>query len=136
MKVGLLNGIHSVNITPTSKNGIFLSGSKDNLLNGMQFTLKLVKSTIFSGGCHDYRPGCQGLILHRMSRVFIEHIEDVLLQNLALHWKEETHLSEWGLRFDFGPSTVYSMNYVEFVQIYGKNSRVDSYFDGRSQSNG
>lgn len=139
IKVGSVNGVHFVNITATSENGIFLSGSKDSLLNGIQFTnftLKLVKSTTFSGGYHDYRPGCEGLVLHRMSGVFMEYIEDVLLQNLDLHWKEEAHLSDWGLPFDFSPSTVYNMKFVEFVQMYGKSSRADSYLDDRSQSNG
>lgn len=135
-KVGSVNGVHFVNISATSENGIFLSGSKDSLLNGIKvtnFTLKLVKSTTFIGGYHDYRPGCQGLVLHRMSGVFMEYIEDVLLQNMDIYWNEEAHLSDWGLPFDFSPSTVHNMKFVDFIQKYGKRSRGDSYLNERSQ---
>lgn len=118
--VGSASNVRFVNITATSENGIFLSGSEASYLKGLHFTnvsVNLARSTNFSGGYHDYRPGCQGLVEHRMSGIFMQFIEDVWMQDVVLRWKK-ADLSDWGLPLDFTSSTVNGMHLLNFGHTY------------------
>jgi hypothetical protein len=113
--------VHYINITATSENGIFLSGSEESFLKGLHFknvNVTLVRWTNFTAGFHDYRPGCQGLVMRRMSGLFMEYVEDVWMQKVILQWKRSSGMSDWGLPFDITPSTVQDMHLVDYENTY------------------
>ncbi|KAG0597558.1 hypothetical protein M758_12G004200 [Ceratodon purpureus] len=118
--VGSVTNVRYINITIISENGIFLSGLEKSFLKGMEFknvNMTLVRSTSFPGGYHDYRPGCQGMVAHRMSGLFMEYVEDIWMQKVRVQWKGADVL-DWGLPFDFTPSTVHDMHLVDFENKY------------------
>lgn len=118
--VGSVNNVHYINITTTSENGIFLSGSEESFLKGLHFNnvnVTLVRWTNFSAGYHDYRPGCQGLVKHRMSGLFMEYVEDVWMRKVILQWKG-CGMKDWGLPFDITPSTVRDMHLMDYENAY------------------
>lgn len=119
--VGTVNNVRYVNITTTSENGIFLSGSERSFLKGLHFhnvNVTLARWTNFSAGFHDYRPGCQGLVMGRNAGLFMEYVEDVWMQNVILHWKKGRGMADWGLPFDSTPSTVHHMHFVDYENIW------------------
>jgi len=118
--IGSVNNVHYINITATSENGIFLSGSEESFLKGLHFSnvnITLVRWTNFTAGYHDYRPGCQGLVMHRMSGLFMEYVEDVWMEKMILQWKG-CGMKDWGLPFDITPSTVRHMHLVDYENAY------------------
>lgn len=118
--VGSVNNVRYINITTTSENGIFLSGSSTSFLKGLHFqnvSVSLARWTNFTAGFHDYRPGCQGLVMHRMSGLFMEYVQDVWLQKVLLEWKA-SGISDWGLPFDITPSTVFDMHFVDYENTF------------------
>jgi hypothetical protein len=118
--IGSVNDVHYVNITTTSENGIFLSGLEESFLKGLHFrnvNVTLLRWTNFTGGYHDYRPGCQGLVMHRMSGLFMEYVDDIWMQRVVLRWKG-SGVSDWGLPFDITPSTVHDMHLVDYENTY------------------
>lgn len=118
--LGSVNNVHYMNITTTSENGIFLSGLEESFLKGLHFRnvkMTLARSTNFTGGYHDYRPGCQGLVTHRMSGLFMEYVKDIWMQEVFVQWKG-SNVSDWGLPIDFTPSTVGNMHLMNYENTY------------------
>lgn len=119
--VGTVNNVRFINISTTSENGIFLAGSRESLLRGLHFknmNVTLARSTNYPGGYHDYRPDCEGLVPHRMSGWFMEYVEDIWMQQVSVQWQGAMNVSDWGLPFDFTPSTVHEMHLVDFQNTY------------------
>lgn len=105
--VGSIQNIHYINITTTSENGIFLSSLGGRNLKGMKFrnvNVTLERTTNYSGGHHDYRPGCEGMVPHRMSATFLENVDDLRMQGVIVRWKT-ARVWDWGLPFDFAAGT-------------------------------
>jgi hypothetical protein len=120
-KVGSITNVHFINITATSENGIFMAGSNESHLQGLNFknvSVSMKRSTNFSSGLQDYRPGCQGLVEHRTSGVFMAFVEDVSMDDVKLQWKQENGLSDWGLPLDLIPSSVNNINLLGFHSSY------------------
>lgn len=118
--IGSVNDVHYVNITTTSENGIFLSGVGESFLKGLHFrnvNVTLLRWTNFTGGYHDYRPGCQGLVMHRMSGLFMEYVDDIWMQRVVLRWKG-SGVSDWGLPFHITSSTVHDMYLVDYENTH------------------
>jgi hypothetical protein len=120
-KVGSITNVHFINITATSENGIFMAGSNESHLQGLNFknvSVSMKRSTNFSSGLQDYRPGCWGLVEHRTSGVFMAFVEDVSMDDVKLQWKQENGLSDWGLPLDLIPSSVNNINLLGFHSSY------------------
>lgn len=120
-KVGSITNVHFINITATSENGIFMAGSNESHLQGLNFknvSVSMKRSTNFSSGLQDYRPGCRGLVEHRTSGVFMAFVEDVSMDDVKLQWKQENGLSDWGLPLDLIPSSVNNINLLGFHSSY------------------
>lgn len=64
----------------------------------------LERTTNYSGGHHDYRPGCEGMVPHRMSATFLENVDDLRMQGVIVRWKT-ARVWDWGLPFDFAAGT-------------------------------
>ena len=111
-QVGSVSRVHFVNISITTENGIFLAGSQGSMLQSIEFrnvSMNFVSSTNFTGGLHDYRPGCRGLVSHHMSGIFMEHIAEASMQDIVQQWSHNPHTRNWGLPLDFTPSTVFML---------------------------
>jgi hypothetical protein len=112
--------VRFINISAISENGMFITGSKESLLRGLTFqnvSLSMKRSTNFQGGMQDYRPGCQGLIEHSTSGVFMAFVQDVNMDNVILDW-QENNLSDWGLPLDFLHSSVNKISLRGFSSSY------------------
>jgi polygalacturonase len=119
-KVGSISNVRFINISAISENGMFITGSKESLLRGLTFqnvSLSMKRSTNFQGGMQDYRPGCQGLIEHSTSGVFMAFVQDVNMDNVILDW-QENNLSDWGLPLDFFHSSVNKISLRGFSSSY------------------
>eukprot|EP00897_Mesotaenium_endlicherianum_P006142 jgi/Mesen1/5556/ME000280S04683 len=87
--LGSIRNVTFVNITAVSENGIFVSGHPQSLVHDLVFdnvSLSMNRWTNHSGGLHDYRPGCQGLVSHNTSGLFMDQIYDVYLRNVSINW--------------------------------------------------
>ena len=118
--VGSVSNVRYINITTISENGIFLSGLERSFLKGIRFrnvNLTLVRSTSYAGGYHDYRPGCEGMVAHRMAGMFMEYVEDIWMEKVRVQW-QGAHVADWGLPFDFTPTTVHNMHLVDYENTY------------------
>lgn len=120
--LGTVNNVRFINITSTSENGVFLSGSERSFLKGLHFrnvTVTLARWTNFTGGYHDYRPGCPGgVVAHKMSGLFMEYVEDIGMMQVVLQWKGAARWADWGLPFDITPSSVHDMHLVDYENVY------------------
>ncbi|KAK2971668.1 hypothetical protein RJ640_019512 [Escallonia rubra] len=106
-KAGSISNLRFVNITATSENGVFLSGSKGGMLSNLKFTnvnLTYRRWTNFADGLVDYRPGCQGLVNHSTAGFIMEHIEGLEVENVNMRWSEDRS-RRWNNPLDFRPST-------------------------------
>ncbi|KAA8518224.1 hypothetical protein F0562_015698 [Nyssa sinensis] len=115
-KVGLISALSFVNITATSENGIFLSGSGGGLLSNLKFinvNLTYTRWTNYADGLADYRPGCEGLVNHGTAGIIMEHIEGLELKNVDMRWSEDQS-SRWNNPLDFRPSTVNNISLLNF----------------------
>ncbi|KAD3338580.1 hypothetical protein E3N88_34101 [Mikania micrantha] len=77
---GSISNLLFVNITATSENGVFLSGSKSGRLSNLKFLnvdLNYKRWTSYDDGLVDYRPGCQGLVNRSSAGFMMEHIVEV-----------------------------------------------------------
>ncbi|KAJ7242809.1 hypothetical protein O6H91_01G042800 [Diphasiastrum complanatum] len=114
--VGSIYNVSFVNITAKSENGIFLAGSKGGTLNGLTFSnisVELIRSTNYSGGLHDYRPGCQGLVPSRTAGIFMEYAFGLSFHYVNLTWIMGA-TSDWDLPVDFTPHTIGKLQFLNF----------------------
>ncbi|KAF2289427.1 hypothetical protein GH714_036127 [Hevea brasiliensis] len=91
-KEGSISNLLFINITATSENGIFLSGSKGGLLSNLRFinmNLTYRRWTKYAGGLVDYRPGCQGLVNHSAAGIIMEHMEGFEIENVYMRWSNK-----------------------------------------------
>lgn len=113
---GSISDINFINITSTSENGVFLSGSEKGTLSNLKFfnvDLSYKRWTNFNGGLVDYRPGCKGLVNHNIAGIIMEHIEGLEVENVAMRWSEEKGRG-WDNPLDFRPSTVNNISFLNF----------------------
>ncbi|KAM1853068.1 hypothetical protein ACFX14_009080 [Malus domestica] len=106
-KEGSISNLLFVNITSTSENGVFLSGSKGGLLSDLRFInldLTYRRWTNNAGGLVDYRPGCQGLVKHITAGIIMEHINGLVIDNVNMRWSDEP-LRQWNDPLDFKSAT-------------------------------
>ncbi|CAL9025861.1 unnamed protein product [Prunus brigantina] len=115
-KEGSISNLLFVNITSTSENGVFLSGSKGGLLSDLRFlnlNLTYRRWTNDAGGLVDYRPGCQGLVNHSTAGIIMEHIDGLVIDNVNMRWSDEP-LRQWNDPLDFRSSTVNNISLLNF----------------------
>lgn len=115
-KEGSISNLLFVNITSTSENGVFLSGSKGGLLSDLRFinlNLTYRRWTNYAGGLVDYRPGCQGLVNHSTAGIIMEHIDGLVIDNVNMRWSDEP-LRQWNDPLDFRSSTVNNISLLNF----------------------
>ncbi|KAL3534227.1 hypothetical protein ACH5RR_002688, partial [Cinchona calisaya] len=117
-KEGSISNLQFINITATSENGIFLSGSRHGMLSNLKFfnvNLTYTRWTNYSGGMLDYRPGCQGLVNHSTAGFVVEHIDGVDVQNVNMRWSSEDNSGRWKNNpIEFRPSTVNNISFLNF----------------------
>lgn len=122
-KAGSISNLQFINITATSENGVFLSGSKGGLLKNLKFynvNLTYRRWTNYADGLVDYRPGCQGLVNHSSAGFMMEHIDGLNIENLNMIWAEEK-TGGWNNPLDFRPSTVNNISLLNFYSgLYQK----------------
>ncbi|XP_059668473.1 probable polygalacturonase [Cornus florida] len=115
-KAGSISNLLFINITATSENGIFLSGSKEGLLRNLKFinvSLTYRRWTNYPDGLVDYRPGCRGLVKHGIAGIIMEHIENLEVENVDMRWSEDRS-GRWNNPLDFRPSTVNNISLLNF----------------------
>lgn len=93
VKAGHIKNIHFQNINCTSQNGIFLSGSSDNILKDITFDrvrVTLRKMSKWTSDCYDIRP-CQGegIIPTRINGFYCEYAEDIKYDGIQIICEEE-----------------------------------------------
>lgn len=116
-KQGSISNIRFINITATSENGVFLSGSKDGLLSNLKFqnvNFTYRRWTNFPDGVVDYRPGCQGLVRHTPAGIIMEHIDGLELENVYMRWSDIIQNMGWNNPLDFLPTTVNNISFLNF----------------------
>ncbi|KAM1594671.1 hypothetical protein ACFX15_000975 [Malus domestica] len=115
-KEGSISNLLFVNITSTSENGVFLSGSKGGLLSDLRF-INLDPTyrrwTNNAGGLVDYRPGCQGLVKHITAGIIMEHINGLVIDNVNMRWSDDS-LRQWNDPLDFRSATVNNISLLNF----------------------
>ncbi|KAH6793902.1 Pectin lyase-like superfamily protein [Perilla frutescens var. hirtella] len=115
-KAGSISNLQFINITATSENGVFLSGSKGGVLSNLKLynvSLTYRRWTNYTGGLIDYRPGCQGLVSHSTAGFVMEHIDGLDLENVNMRWGEGK-TEQWNNPLDFRPSTVNNISLLNF----------------------
>ncbi|KAG8371890.1 hypothetical protein BUALT_Bualt12G0009900 [Buddleja alternifolia] len=116
-KSGSISNLRFINITATSENGVFLSGSKGGVLNNLKFlnvNLTYKRWTNYTDGLVDYRPGCQGLVNHSMAGFIMEHIDGLDVENVNMRWAEEK-TGKWNNPLEFRPSTVNNISLMNSI---------------------
>ncbi|XP_052173474.1 exopolygalacturonase [Diospyros lotus] len=112
-KAGSISNVQFINITATSENGVFLSGSQGATLSNLKFlnvNLSYRRWTNYAAGMVDYRPGCQGLVNHNTSGMMMEHVEGLELENVDMRWSG----APWNNPLDLRPSTVNNISFLNF----------------------
>ncbi|XP_049394097.1 probable polygalacturonase At3g15720 [Solanum stenotomum] len=115
-KAGSISNLLFVNITATSENGIFLSGSGGGVLSNLKFlnmNLTYKRWTQFPDGLVDYRPGCQELVKHQLAGFMMEHIDGLVVEDVVMKWSSDESM-RWNNPLDFRPSTVNSISLLNF----------------------
>ncbi|XP_009615801.1 probable polygalacturonase isoform X2 [Nicotiana tomentosiformis] len=115
-KAGSISNLLFVNITSTSENGIFLSGSGGGVLSNLKFinmNLTYKRWTKYPDGWVDYRPGCQELVKHQTAGVMMEHIDGLVFENVVMKWSNDESM-RWNNPLDFRPSTVNNISMLNF----------------------
>lgn len=115
-KAGSISNVKFINITATSENGVFLSGSKGGLLSDISFTnvnLTYKRWTDYMDGHVDYRPGCQGLVNRSNAGIMMEHIDGLYFENVCMDWAEE-RTGKWNNPLEFRPATVNNVSLINF----------------------
>lgn len=115
-KASTISDILFVNITATSENGVFLSGSKSGGLSNLKFSnvdLNYKRWTSYDDGLVDYRPGCRGLVERNSAGMMMEHIKGLEVENVNMRWLGD-RARIWNNPLDFNPSTVYDISLLNF----------------------
>ncbi|XP_019240007.1 PREDICTED: probable polygalacturonase isoform X1 [Nicotiana attenuata] len=115
-KAGSISNLLFVNITSTSENGIFLSGSGGGVLSNLKFinmNLTYKRWTKYPDGWVDYRPGCQELVKHQTAGFMMEHIDGLVFENVVMKWSNDESM-RWNNPLDFRPSTVNNISMLNF----------------------
>ncbi|KAL6506022.1 hypothetical protein OROHE_022741 [Orobanche hederae] len=115
-KAGSVSNLQFINITATSENGVFLSGSEGGLLSNLKFlnvNVTYKRWTDYADGLVDYRPGCRGLVNHTSAGFLMEHIDGLGFENVNLRWAEE-NAKGWDNPLNFRPSTVNNVSLMNF----------------------
>lgn len=115
-KAGSISNLLFVNITATSENGIFLSGSGGGVLSNLKFlnmNLTYKRWTKFPDGLVDYRPGCQELVKHQPAGFMMEHIDGLVVEDVVMKWSSDESM-RWNNPLDFRPSTVNNISLLNF----------------------
>ncbi|XP_059298686.1 probable polygalacturonase [Lycium ferocissimum] len=115
-KAGSISNLLFVNITATSENGIFLSGSGGGVLGNLKFiNMNLIykRWTKFPDGLVDYRPGCQQLVKHQTAGFMMENINGLVVENVVMKWSNNESM-RWNNPLDFRPSTVNNISLINF----------------------
>ncbi|PWA64108.1 pectin lyase-like superfamily protein [Artemisia annua] len=115
-KTSTISDILFVNITATSENGVFLSGSKSGGLSNLKFSnvdLNYKRWTSYDDGLVDYRPGCQGLVERNSAGMMMEHIKGLEVENVNMRWLGD-RARIWNNPLDFNPSTVHDISLLNF----------------------
>ncbi|KVI03522.1 Glycoside hydrolase, family 28 [Cynara cardunculus var. scolymus] len=115
-KTGTISNLLFVNITATSENGIFLSGSKNGNLRNLKFlnvNLNYKRWTNYADGLVDYRPGCQGLVNRSSAGIMMEHIEGLEVKNVNMRWLGD-RVRRWNNPLEFRPSNVDNVSLLNF----------------------
>ncbi|KAG9450267.1 hypothetical protein H6P81_010232 [Aristolochia fimbriata] len=113
---GSISDVQFINITSSSENGLFLSGTEDGLLQNIKLTnanFTFKRWTNFQDGWVDYRPGCRGLVRHRTAGMILEHISGMEMENVRMRWSP-LDLKGWNNPIDFTPSTVNKITFKNF----------------------
>lgn len=113
---GFISGVQFLNITATSENGVFLSGSGGAPLSNLKFSnvsLRFKRWTNYSDGLLDYRPGCRGLVRHGTAGFMMEHIDGLEVENVMVRWASDPAL-KWNNPLDFRPATVNNISLLNF----------------------
>lgn len=124
-KEASISNVRFINITASSENGIFLSGSKRGLLRNLSFinmNITYRRFTSYAGGLFDYRPGCQELVKHKTAGIMMEHIEGLEVRNVEMGW-ENNELEQWNNPMEFKPSTVNNIHFSNFNSVVYSNSK-------------
>lgn len=132
-KAGFISNLQFVNITATSENGIFLSGSKGGVLSNLKFVnvnLTYTRWTNYADGLVDYRPGCQGLVNHSTAGFMMEHINGLDIENVKMIWSEE-RTGQWNNPLEFRPSTVNNISLLNFYSGLYRQPRLKKCSIGR-----
>ncbi|GAA0140196.1 lyase [Lithospermum erythrorhizon] len=115
-KAGSISNIKFINITSTSENGVFLSGSGGGFLTNLKFinvNLTFKRWTNYTDGLLDYRPGCQELVNHDSAGFMMEHIDGLHLENVNVKWSGH-EVESWNNPLDFRPATVNNIILQDF----------------------
>lgn len=113
---GSISNLLFVNITSTSENGIFLSGSKSGGLSNLKFLnvdLNYKRWTSYDDGLVDYRPGCRGLVNRSSAGLMMEHIEGLEVENVNMRWLGDS-VRKWNNPLHFSPSSVDNISLLNF----------------------
>ncbi|KAG6541845.1 hypothetical protein Mapa_016863 [Marchantia paleacea] len=114
--VGSISDVHFINISATSENGVFISGSAGSILTGVVFQNIFLNFTNADGvdteTFHDYRPGCRGLVPHASSGLFMEYASDFTFRDVTVRWAFN---AKWDTLFEFTPNTVGRLNILNLV---------------------
>lgn len=116
-KAGTISNILFVNISATSENGVFLSGSGGGFLRNLRFKnvhLTYKRITRDPGGLYDYRPGCQGLVNNSMGGIMMEHVSGLEIENVKMRWFK-SNSKGWNNPLQFRPSTVNKIFFHEWL---------------------
>lgn len=116
-KQGSISNLRFINITSTSENGVFLSGSEGGVLSNLKFknvNFTYRRWTNYAGGLLDYRPGCQGLLNHSSAGILMEHINGLDVENVHMLWSEDNSGPKWNNPLGFKPSTVNNITLLNF----------------------
>ncbi|CAH9068599.1 unnamed protein product [Cuscuta epithymum] len=116
-KPGFISNIQFLNITSTSENGVFLSGSGGGLLKNLKFkdvNLTFTRWTNYSDGLLDYRPGCKERVSHKTAGFMMEHIDGLEIDNVFMRWHTKDPAMNWNNPLDFRPSTVNNISLLNF----------------------
>lgn len=93
VKAGHIKNIHFQNINCIGENGIFLSGSPDNILKDITFDrvrVTLRKASKWTSDCYDIRP-CQGegLIQSKINGFYCKYAQQVSYNDIQIVCEEE-----------------------------------------------
>lgn len=125
--VGSIANVQFVNISAVAENGIVLSGSCGGMLHNLKLQnvqVQLQRFTKYQSGLLDYRPGCQGLIKHQNSGVFIQDVSNLILQNVTLYLAPSIQLSVVPL--EFTPHTITGSVHLVNFSIVALSSLSDA----------